>query len=121
MGNIQIWHHFSLVAKYWNISMILIIGIFQFHCRSEHKQIKWNKIKREMCKSDSIFNYLQRVITNITDEWRDKFRRMRDQCRWVKTREDKWETNLYKVVHCLYITFEIYFLIRLISKMNDNR
>ena len=37
-----------------------VIGTFQFHCKSEHKQVKWNKITCEMCKSDSIFPYLQR-------------------------------------------------------------
>ena len=30
-----------------------------------------------------------RVITNITDEWRDKCRRMRNECRRVKTSEDE--------------------------------
>ena len=30
-------------------------NIFQFHWKLEHKQLKWNKIKRDMCKSDSIF------------------------------------------------------------------
>ena len=35
-GHIQIRHHFSLVKKYANIS----IGVFQSHCKSEHKQIK---------------------------------------------------------------------------------
>ena len=28
--------------------MIFIIGIFQLHCKSEHKQVKWNKNKRGM-------------------------------------------------------------------------
>ena len=40
--------------------MTFIIDIFQFHCKSEQKQVKWNEIKRDMCKSDSIFPYLQR-------------------------------------------------------------
>ena len=39
--------------------MALIIGIFQFHCKSEHKQVKWNEIKQGMSKSDSIFPYLE--------------------------------------------------------------
>ena len=39
--------------------MTFVIGSFQFYSKSEHKQIKWYKIKREMCKSDSIFAYLQ--------------------------------------------------------------
>ena len=29
------------------------------------------------------------VITNITDEWQDECRRMRDEYRRVKTSEDK--------------------------------
>ena len=40
--------------------MAFIIGIFQFHCKSEHKKVKWNKIKQGIWKSDSIFPYLQR-------------------------------------------------------------
>ena len=39
--------------------MTIIIGIFQFHCKSEHKQAKWNKIEQDICKSDSISPYLQ--------------------------------------------------------------
>ena len=30
-------------------------SIFQFHCKSERKQVKSNEIKQYMCKSDSIF------------------------------------------------------------------
>ena len=39
--------------------MTFIIGSFQFYSKSERKQVKWNKITSEMCKSDSIFPYLQ--------------------------------------------------------------
>ena len=39
--------------------MIFTIGIFQFYGKSEHKQVKRNKIKQDMCKSDSSFSYLQ--------------------------------------------------------------
>ena len=35
--------------------MTFIIHIFQFHGKSEHKQVKLNGIKRDMCKFDSIF------------------------------------------------------------------
>ena len=35
------------------------LGTFQFHCKSEHKQIKRNKITRDMCESDIIIAYLQ--------------------------------------------------------------
>ena len=37
--------------------MTLVIGIFQFHCKRDHKQVKLNEIKQDMCKSDSIFPY----------------------------------------------------------------
>ena len=39
--------------------MIFTIGIFQFYGKSEHKQVKRNKIKQDMCKSDSSLSYLQ--------------------------------------------------------------
>ena len=41
--------------------MIFTIGIFQFHCKSEQKEVKLNKIKRNMYKSDSIFPHLQSI------------------------------------------------------------
>ena len=50
---------FSLVLKYYDISITFIIDIFQFHCKIEHNQVKWNKITWDLCKSDSIFFYLQ--------------------------------------------------------------
>ena len=34
-------------------------GIFQLYWKSEHKQVKWNEIKWDMYKSDSIIPYLQ--------------------------------------------------------------
>ena len=70
MGHIQIWHHFTLITKHWNILMTFISGIFQFYCKSEHKQAKWNKTKWEMCKSDKIFPYLQSITAF---EWLLKF------------------------------------------------
>ena len=39
--------------------MAFVIDTFQFHCKSEHKQVKQNKITRDMCKSDSAFPYLK--------------------------------------------------------------
>ena len=39
--------------------MSFLIGMFQFHCKSEHKQVKSNEFKRDMGKSDSILPYLQ--------------------------------------------------------------
>ena len=37
------------------MSMAFVIGIFQSDCKSEHNQVKWNKMTHDMCKSDSIF------------------------------------------------------------------
>ena len=34
----------------------------QFCCKSEHKQVKWNKIEQGTCKSNSIYPYLQSSI-----------------------------------------------------------
>ena len=39
--------------------MTFIIDTFQFHCRSEHKQVQRNKMIQYMYKYDSIFPYLQ--------------------------------------------------------------
>ena len=39
--------------------MTFTIGIFQFHCKSDYKQVKLNKIKQNVWKSDSTFPYLQ--------------------------------------------------------------
>ena len=35
--------------------MTFIINFIQFQCKREHKQVKRNKIKQDMCKSDSFF------------------------------------------------------------------
>ena len=48
--------------------MTFITGTFQFHSKSGHKQLKWNKITRDMCKSDSIFPYL-RSCALFNDIW----------------------------------------------------
>ena len=60
--------HFILVAKYQNISTTFIIGIFQFDCKSEHKQVKWNET--DIFKADSIFSYLQNsnILRTVTKE-----------------------------------------------------
>ena len=42
--------------------MTFLISIFQFHWKSEPQQVKWNKVKRDICKSDSTFPYLQSTI-----------------------------------------------------------
>ena len=39
--------------------MVFLIGTFQSHCKIEHNQVKWIKISWDMCKSGSIFPYLQ--------------------------------------------------------------
>ena len=62
MRHTQIWHHFSIAAKHQHISMTFLISIFQFHWKSEPQQVKWNKVKRDICKSDSTFPYLQSTI-----------------------------------------------------------
>ena len=51
--------------------MTFIIGNFQFHCKSEHKQVQRNKIIWDMCKSDSIFPYLQSstLSVNVKGNW----------------------------------------------------
>ena len=50
--------------------MTFMLGIFQFHCKSEHKQVKWNKIKQDTSTSDSIFSYLQ---SSVLFKWLLKF------------------------------------------------
>ena len=62
----KIRHYFWLVAKYGNILMNFIIFTFQFHCKSEHKQVKWNKIIRDMCKCHSIF-LIYKVVHYLND------------------------------------------------------
>ena len=57
-------------------------GICQFHCKSGHKQVKWNEIKQDTCKSYSIFPYLQRgtlfkwLLKFIS--WEGLFQKMND-------------------------------------------
>ena len=58
----HIWHHFSLVAKYQMISMNFIIGIFQTHFRTEHKQVKWNNA--------IVFFLVYRVVHYLNGFWR---------------------------------------------------
>ena len=42
--------------------MAFIIGTFQSQFWSEHNQVNWSKITWDMCKSDSIFPYLQSSV-----------------------------------------------------------
>ena len=44
-----------------NISMTFIIGTSQSHCKSEHNQVKRNKMTRDMCKSGIIF-FIYKVV-----------------------------------------------------------
>ena len=46
--------------------MTFIIEAFQSHCKSEHNQVKWNKITRDMWKSDYFF-----VICKVVHCWND--------------------------------------------------
>ena len=39
----------------------MTFDILQFHCKSEHKQVKRNKIKQDIWKSDSVFPNLQGI------------------------------------------------------------
>ena len=48
--------------------MTFIIGTFQSHCRSERNRVKWNKITRDMCKSDSIF-LIYKLLYCLNDYW----------------------------------------------------
>ena len=66
MGHIQIWRYFSLIVKYKNILMTFTIGTFQSHCKSEHNQVKWNKITRDMWKPDSVF-FIHKIAHYLND------------------------------------------------------
>ena len=55
-SNLTIFFIDSKLLKY---SYHFKIAIFQFHSKSEHKQVKSNKIKQDTCKSNSIFPCLQ--------------------------------------------------------------
>ena len=50
--------------------MTFTVDIFHFNCKSKSKQIKWIKIKVDMCKSDRMFLYLQ---SSILFKWTLKF------------------------------------------------
>ena len=52
-------YQFTFFTKYWNFSVAFTIVIFQFHCKIEHKQLKSNQIKQDMCKCDSMFPNLE--------------------------------------------------------------
>ena len=72
--------------------MTFIIG-FQLHCRSEHKQAKLNKIKGDMCKSGSIFLYLQ---SSTLFKWLLKFFQRLSQ-RWMITApKEKYLISFHK-------------------------
>ena len=50
------------------MSMTFIIGNFQSYCKSEHFQVKWNKITQNMCKSDSMF-FIYKIVHYLNDFW----------------------------------------------------
>ena len=64
---------FSLVVKCYNISMTFMIYTFQSHCKSEHNQVKWNKITRDMGKSDRIFFIIFYLQSSTLLNWLSKF------------------------------------------------
>ena len=47
---------FYLSQNMKKYKITFIIGIFQVHCKSKHKQVKSNQIKRNLCKSDIMFH-----------------------------------------------------------------
>ena len=47
--------------------MTFIIRTFQSHCKSEHNQVKWNKITRVMWKAGSIFYKLVHWLNNLSN------------------------------------------------------
>ena len=67
--------------------MTFIIGIFKFHCKNEHKQVNWNGIKGNMCKSESTFPYLQlfliyNVVEDLNDFWNLFFDKVYCKSKW---------------------------------------
>ena len=50
--------------------MTFVIGTLESQFKSEHIQVKWNKITRDMCKSDNIFqgNTLFKWILKISSK-----------------------------------------------------
>ena len=63
-SDISSWDIFKsgISFHWWENIITFITDIFQFHCKSKHKYLKWNEIKGDMCKSDSPFPYLQSSI-----------------------------------------------------------
>ena len=61
MGNIQISHYFSMVAKYYNISVTFIVRI-----KIEHKKIKLNKTK-VTCTNLTVFFLIYKVVHYVKD------------------------------------------------------
>ena len=48
--------------------MTFLIDIFKFHFKSEQEQVKSNKFRQDMWKSDSIFAIYQ-VVHYLNDFW----------------------------------------------------
>ena len=48
--------------------MTFTISTFQFHWKSEHNQVKWNKITQDKHKPDSIF-FIYKAATCLNDFW----------------------------------------------------
>ena len=55
--------------------MTFVIGTLQPQFKSEHIQVKWNKITRDMCKSDNIFQgstlfkWILKIISQSLSFW----------------------------------------------------
>ena len=54
----EILNYFNDGFYYWHLSISL---------QSQHKQVKWNQMKRDICKSDITFPHLQ--ISTLNDFW----------------------------------------------------
>ena len=58
--------------------MSLIVGTFQFCCKSELKQLKWNKIMQGICKSDSVLYDFRNLFIDkvyLKNEWQQFLRK----------------------------------------------
>ena len=81
--------------------MPFVNGNFQFHCKSEHKQVKWNKITPDMCKSDSIFPYLQ--STALLNLFRNYEIYFLIRFVWKVNNNNSWETVSFISFHSVNV------------------
>ena len=71
----------------------VIVCFYNFRWRKFLKAAAYVIFLTSIMPLFEIYQRLKGVIANITDEWQVKCRRMRDECRRVKTSEDEWETS----------------------------